>query len=356
MLVSAIKREWPLFVGLLLLVASSIYLKRLPHYHLEDFKVVYTLWVFLLIVKGLSRSGFFQRAALFVERGRFPSLKMVLFAFFLSMFVTNDVALFVVVPTTLLLDLGTYEKLFTVVGETLAVNIGSSLVPFGNPQNLYLYFHFNYSFGEFLKAIYPLVLGLFVLLVPFFVIGVETVQVKVKKVNYEPFQGTVYLLFLFLFAVSVVGFLPLWVGLLVPIFALLFDRETLKVDYFLLLTFLVFFGFTDNVGNFLKEVPLKGENEIFWSAVLGSQIFSNVPTALLLGGLLNPSYKDALLWGVNVGGFGTLIASMANLIAYRLYIKGENKEILALVVFHIAGFLFLAVGVLLWYIAKGSGS
>lgn len=348
MLVNAIVREWPLIVAILLFTGSSLYLKHFPQYRLEDFKVIFTLWVFLLIVKGLSRSGFFKKVALFLERGNFVSLKLVLFTFFLSMFITNDVALFVVVPATLLLNLSSFEKLLTVVGETVAANIGSALLPFGNPQNIYLYFHFKYTFWEFVKAIYPFAFLLFPLIVPFFVLGVRTKLSKEEKFKLDLKKCCIYLLFFTLFVVSLMGFLPLEIGIVIPLYVVLFDRKTLLVDYGLLLTFLAFFGFSDNLSSFLKDIPLKDSTGVFWSAVLGSQIFSNVPTALILGGLIKPTLKNALLWGVNAGGFGTLVGSMANLIAYRLYTNIEGNRKRALIWFHIFGFTFLWLAILLY--------
>ena len=352
MLVNAIVKDWVLTVALLLLAVSSIYLKRIPEYRAEDFKILFTLWVFLLIVKGLSLSGFFRKLALHLEQGNFVSLKLVIFSFFLSMFVTNDIALFIVVPITLLLKLSHLEKLLTVIGETIAVNIGSAIMPFGNPQNIYLYFHFKYSFGEFIKAIYPFILLLFPLIIPFFVLGVRTKPIKVEKYSVDLTRCCVYLLFLAPFTFTLLGFLPLFLGLLIPFYVLLFDRITLKVDYGLLITFFAFFGFSNNLSFYLKEFPLKSEQAIFFVSTLGSQMFSNVPTALVLGGLIKPAFKNALLWGVNAGGFGTLVGSMANLIAFRLYTNVEGNKKIAFFLFHLVGFIFLILAIAIWKLVK----
>jgi len=189
---------------------------------------------------------------------------------------------------------------------------------------------------------------LFPLIVPFFVLGVKAKPSKEEKFKLDLKRCCIYLLFFTLFVVSLIGFLPLWIGIVIPLYVVLFDRKTLLVDYGLLLTFLAFFGFSDNLSSFLKDIPLKDSKGVFWSAVLGSQIFSNVPTALILGGLIKPTLKNALLWGVNAGGFGTLVGSMANLIAYRLYTSIEGNRKRALIWFHIFGFTFLCFAILLY--------
>ncbi|WP_457638825.1 SLC13 family permease, partial [Persephonella sp.] len=216
-----------LFLGF---AVSSISLKRFPAYTEEDFKVLFTLFVFLVIIKGLQLSKLLDYIAVKIERGSFVSLKLVLFSAFISMFITNDVALMVVVPLTLAMRIPDIEK--TIILETIAVNGGSVVSPFGNPQNIFIYFHYHVHFFDFIKEIFPLFIFSLMLLVIFIftpkIKGKVELKGEIPSVNKE---GYVYLAFFVLFVVAVLRFLPLWIGVVPVIFSLVFRRETLKIDY-----------------------------------------------------------------------------------------------------------------------------
>ncbi len=338
-------KEWLFFVSRFLLLFSSLYLKRIPHFSGDEIKTLFTLWVFLSLLEALREERVFRFIVSRFLSGRYAIAKLVAAAGILSVFITNDVALFVTVPLTLLINSRFIEE--AIILEVLVVNGLSAVSPIGNPQNLYIFYHYSPGVLDFVKTVLPL--GLFVF---FFVLlrGFSLKSEAVEKVEFELGKGApLFLVLFFFFILSALGFLSIWLGVFVVTAVLLFHgRAFLKVDYFLLGTFFCFFGFTDNLSSYLRVGELSGE-KLFWISAALSQFMSNVPSALLLSDFT--SDWKTLLWGVSVGGFGTLVASMANLIAYRLYVREINNQGKAIVVkFHIYGFLAFLTGVLTYFL------
>ncbi|MEO2065684.1 MAG: SLC13 family permease [Desulfurobacteriaceae bacterium] len=332
--------EWLFYLSLFLALSTSLFLKRLPRITAEEVQVLFILWVFLILIKGLQTSGLLDRIALKISRGSFLGLKLVLFTGLLSTFITNDVALIVMVPLTLAVGSGGVEKVL--IFETLAANGLSAVSPIGNPQNIFIYLKYSLRPGEFFKVIWPfgaLVLLLLTLLSP--------KELKERGAFRELCVKSalpVALLFL-IFVFVALKLLPLYLGVLPLLYVLFFRRELFNVDYFLLGTFLFFFAFTDNLSYALK-IRIDSDISVFSYSALLSQVMSNVPAALLVS-----EFTDRwapLLWGVSVGGFGTLVSSMANLITYRLYKEwgGDGKGFLLR--FHFYNFLFFFVGSLIY--------
>lgn len=340
-------QEWFFLVALAGFITGIVLTKRFPHYSEGDFRVLFILLVFLALTKGLEESGLLKWIAAKVEKGSYPTLKLVLTTFVLSMVVTNDVALLTVVPLSLHLSRVNVANL--VILEALAANAGSALTPIGNPQNIFLYHFYELEPITFVKTILPFSIFFLVLILLFVpkerTAPGETVE-KTLKVDWK--TAITLLLFFVLFIPCALRFLPVWLGVLPLLYLLFFRRETLlKVDYFLLATFFFFFGFTDNVSHLLG-FKLENPDGVFLYAALISQILSNVPTALLMADFTH-QWK-ALLWGVNVGGFGTLIASLANLIAYKLYSARYGAKREFLIKFHLVGLLFLFLGIALYFV------
>jgi len=238
------------------------------------------------------------------------------------MLVTNDIALIVIVPLTLFLNINRKDVL--VILEALAANAGSALTPIGNPQNLYIYWFYDLHPINFIITIAPFSLAFLVVLV------VLSFLIKTKS-NMQSVSGTVivnktayiYALLLIIVILTVLHALPLSVGLTVIAFALFFDRKTLRVDYALLLSFFFFFGLADNM-KMLMVSEINHSGHIFLFSALVSQIMSNVPATLLFAKFtIN---WEALLWGTNTGGFGSLFGSLANLIAYKIYVTHESTN------------------------------
>lgn len=326
------------------LVATSIILHRFPKYSSDDFKVLYTLFVFLVIVRGMERSGTFRNISQRISKGKFVPQKLILLSAVLSMMVTNDVALLVVVPLTMALNVENRDLM--VIIETLVANSSSFLTPFGNPQNMFIYYHYKLTPIEFLKVTYPisLITSLVVFLLSFFVKS----KTRENPLRYKIFKKSsyIYVMLFVLFTLAVFKILPLWIGLIPLIYALIFDKKSLNIDYFLIATFFAFFGLTDNLSSVFK-ISLSNSKNVFLLSALSSQVISNVPAALLFADFTK-NWKSLLL-GVNVGGFGTLFGSMANLISYKLYTKSKETKGF-LIKFHIYSISFLALGITLYFL------
>ncbi len=345
--------EWLLLLAGTGLILTSLYLRRLPAYSLADAEILYILFVLLVITTGLEKHNVVARVARRLERGRLLPVKLVCLTFFASMLVTNDVALFSVVPLTMMLSVERREWL--VILEALAANAGSALSPFGNPQNLFIYWFYRLSPLDFLRVILPFCLFFLPLLTAASLLIRMNGAPARKSETQSPLAPAAwfYLAALLLFSLAVLHLLPLAIGWLVIAYALAVDRGSLRVDYFLLLTFAVFFGFTDNL-HLLLATFLSRARHVFLLAALSSQVISNVPAALLLADFT--SRWQPLLWGVSVGGFGSLIASMANLIAYRLYVRRDKELSRGLACkFHVAGGLAFCLGVVLYQVLGHPG-
>ena len=288
------------------------------------------------------------------------SLVLSLLCFFSAMLITNDVALITFVPFTVevLRISDKKEKLIPIVVlETVAANLGSMLTPIGNPQNLYLFSAFKMSISEFFLAVLPYTLLSLILVTVFAMFtGKEKAESKSEAAEKIPLgKAAVYVLLFAVSLLTVLDVIPYPITLAVTVAAVLIsDRKTiLKIDYSLLITFVFLFIFIGNLGNiapvsdFLRRIVVG--NEVI-AGIAASQVFSNVPAALLLSGFTDNA-KD-LLVGVNLGGLGTLIASMASLISFKLAVKENVKAGKYLLSFTVVNVVFLAANIILWIIIK----
>ena len=183
---------------------------------------------------------------------------MIAVTFFLSMLVTNDVALIVIVPLTLTLDIN--RKDILVILEALAANAGSALTPFGNPQNLFIYWFYNINAEAFITAIAPFSLVFLILLVLASLLirtsNNKVLPVEAAKIKYSVF---IYGALLLTVILAVLHVLPVQAEFIVIIYAVIFDRNSLRIDYALLLTFACFFGLAENIqGIFAANVEHPG--------------------------------------------------------------------------------------------------
>lgn len=322
-----------------------------------DWRVLALLFGLMLVVKGLQSIGLFQylgtKLLSHTKTARQLSLLLTALCFFSAMLITNDVALITFVPFAVMVLVMAGEKRLlipVIVLQTVSANLGSMLTPIGNPQNLYLYSAFSIPMKTFLLQMLPLtVLSFFLLILCNLTLPNERIQVEALKEIPAPHRSRLicYLL-LFLVALSCVLRLLTWPVMLVILVlaVLLLDRTLFRsVDYFLLLTFVCFFLF---IGNMERIPAVSGLMRTFIRgrelplSILFSQCISNMPTAILLSGFTEKS-RD-LLYGVNIGGLGTLIASLASVISFRIYGAGENvskgKYLKAFTLYNI---LFLAV-------------
>ena len=302
--------------------------------HLQGIDTTTLLMLFSLmtIVAGFRRMGALDAVSRKLTRRvttlRGLSAVMVALCFALSMLVTNDVALLTLVPLTLLLFRAGGQKstIWTVVLETVAANLGSMVTPIGNPQNLYLYTSGRLTALDFLTLLAPYAaVALALLLALCLLLPKERVAVDTSA--RAPLARKMLTLY---------GALS----------ALALDRGTIRqVDYTLLATFVCFFVFVasvkacEPVRAWLETMMARSPMAV---ALLTSQVISNVPACLLL----SPFTQDAkaLALGVDLGGLGTLIASLASLISFRLYGAGEGaRKGRYFAVFTGVNVLFLAV-------------
>ena len=358
-IISFCKKEVVLVVATILAIASAFIVPPSAEYlDYIDWRVLGILLSLMVVMAGLQKNGLFDALgeALLTKTKCVWQLTFVLvfLCFFLSMAITNDVALITFVPFAVVaLEKAGLQRLLipVIVLQTIAANLGSMLTPIGNPQNLYLYNLSGMSMGEFIMVMLPYTcVSMLMLVISLcFLKGKRESIAAVKQSTNELDKGKILIyLVLFLLAFLVVlKVLPYEVVLaLVLVVVFFMERKVLKeVDYCLLLTFISFFVFTGNIGNIpviknaLQQL-VEGREVLI--GVLSSQAISNVPAALLLSGFTS-DYK-ALLAGVNIGGLGTLIASMASLISYKILAnKYNDKKGKYFLWFTVVNIIFLAV-------------
>ena len=303
-----------------------------------DWNTLSLLFSLMAVVALFRESGLISRVCRRLTSGaasaRTLARALSAACFFFAMLVTNDVSLIAFVPITLAALHGADAKsvIRVLALETAAANLGSMLTPIGNPQNVYLYAHYGMPFGQFMGAVWPYALLSFVLIQLFCQIVPQTPMEAEKSSYLPPVSKKSAYLAGGLFAVCllvVFKVLPAYAAMAVVLAALLvFDRRALgDVDYALLMTFACFFIFVGNLGrlesvrNALTAFVAGRETE---AGILLSQVISNVPAALMLSGFTENA--RGLLVGVNLGGLGTLVASLASLISFKLYMRSENAK------------------------------
>jgi len=342
-----VKNEWIFVVSFFAFLVTTFFSSKIPHLSLKELEVILILFALFVVVNGLQNSKFLLKIAQKIEQGDYIALKLIMSSFFLSMFVTNDIALLVIVPLTLSLNIKNKDIL--VIFEALSANAGSALTPIGNPQNLFIYWYYDISIIEFFKIIYPFVItwAIIFIIVSFFIKTTKTPIAKISS-KYEK-KAYIYIGLFVLLILAIFHLLNLYILVLVVIvYALKYDKKSLKIDYFLLFSFLLLFMVSNNLKDILENY-YDFSNHLFTSSILLSQIISNVPTALLLS-KFSSNYQE-LLWGVNVGGFGSLFSSLANLIAYKFYVQYEHKKnmLLFTLKFFAIGYFALFISILIYY-------
>ena len=305
-----------------------------------DLKTISLLFSLMAVMAGFQSMFVFRRigGALLAKTSNTVQLAaaLVMLCFFLSMLVTNDVALITFVPFAVELFKMCGRKkqlLITVALQTIAANLGSMLIPPGNPQNLYLYSVSGMGMAEFVSIMLPFTLLSFVLLCASLAfVKKEPVELPKRKEIYPAIGRKRLALYIALFVIclcAVLKLIPHYCALAAVVVGLaLFDRRIFaRIDYGLLLTFAALFVL---VGNLARIPAVYGfvsslaDSYPFAVSVGASQIISNVPAALLISGFTD-NYAE-ILKGVNVGGLGTLIASMASLISYKIYARSEGAN------------------------------
>lgn len=330
-----------------------------------DVKTLTCLFCVLAVVCALKNVNFFyilaQKIVRLFGNIRVCILALVYITFIGSMLIANDMALLTFLPLGYFV-LSSTDKTkymaFTFIMQNIAANLGGMLTPFGNPQNLYLYSKFSIPTGEFMAIMaLPFIVAIALITICCLFVKSEPLQLKgeIQKMNWK--KTSFYLVLFALSILIVFRGLPYWLGLIIIPIALFFtDRKALKaVDYPLLLTFVFFFIFAGNMAridivNTLISNMLN--KDVLLVSILSCQFISNVPSAILLS-QFTENYP-ALLVGVNIGGAGTLIASLASLITFREYSKhNPNKKKSYIALFSALNFGFVIALTLLMKLFGG---
>jgi len=354
--VSFIKKNVVLCVAVIAaLVTSFIVHPDKEYLSYFDFKTLTCLFCVLAVVCALKNINFFyilaQKIVMYFKNARLAILALVYITFIGSMLIANDMALLTFLPLGFFVLESTGKQkymAFTFIIQNIAANLGGMLTPFGNPQNLYLYTKFNIPNGEFMMIMLPpFVVAITLITVCCLFIKKEPLEIKEAPMSLNKKRAGLYSV-LFALAIAIVfRGIPYQIGLVVIPAVLAFaDRKALKmVDYPLLLTFVAFFIFSGNMARIeivrdLFEYLLNKSTMLF--SILSCQVISNVPSAILLSQFTD-NYRE-LLMGVNIGGVGTLIASLASLITFREYTQhnpGHTGEYIGMFSAFNFGFLFV---------------
>lgn len=353
-----IRKETVLCIAALCAAATMLLVPPSAEYlHYIDFRVLCLLFCLMGVVAGFKGVGAFEYLTFQllnrIRSGRVLGITLVMLPFFCSMLVTNDVALLIFIPFTLelLTRLELKKNIVPVIVlQTVAANLGSMATPVGNPQNLFLYSAFQLDAGAFFSVTIPLTLvSLVALAAASFPVLPRTLSQQ--ELEHAEIRSTGHLLLftaLFLLCLlTVFRIIPYIITTAVIVAALaVLNRKLLKeVDYMLLATFVCFFVVSENLGrvdavrSFLQTLLM--QNTLLTS-VGASQVISNVPAAVLLSGFTD-QWRD-LLAGVNIGGLGTPIASLASLITLKLYMRWPGANIGKFIgVFTLANILGLVI-------------
>lgn len=353
-----IRKETVLCIAALCAAATMFLVPpSLAYLHYIDFRVLCLLLCLMAVVAGFKAVGAFQwltyQLLHRIHSGRVLGVTLVMLPFFCSMLVTNDVALLIFVPFTLelLTQLDCRRSIIPVlVLQTVAANLGSMATPVGNPQNLFLYAAYELGGMEFFSVTLPLTAVSLICLV---IASVPVLPTELPHQELEAAEITnvrrllIFAMLFVLCLLTVFRVVPYPVTTAVIVVLLMvMDRQILKqVDYMLLATFVCFFIVSENLGqvegvrHFLQTLL---NRSALLTAVGASQIISNVPAAVLLSGFTEQ--WRALLAGVNIGGLGTPIASLASLITLKLYMRWPEADTMRFMgVFLLANIIGLAV-------------
>lgn len=358
-----IKNETVFVIAAILTIVSMFFVTPSRDYFgYINFSVLAILFCLMAVVAGFQRIGVFKTLSSIIlsktNSERAIGTILVLVCFFTAMFITNDVALITFVPFTIgILGEDDDNLIFVIVIETIAANLGSMMTPIGNPQNLFLYSYYDLNILDFFKIMVPPCILSFVLIMAIMLckkkgnLHVDASQKDVSIDKVQLFKYAIMFVICLLTVLHIVNYIVCFV--IISIILAVSDRGLFRrIDYMLLITFVCFFIFVGNMSSLESIRTFVGEalmnREILVSAII-SQGISNVPAAIMLAPFTDNAAE--LLIGVNIGGLGTLIASMASLISYKYYGMRENarrgKYLLVFSLYNFALLIVLLLGMLL---------
>ena len=355
----------PVMCAAYILAAVSAFFVRPDKGYLNyiDWRSLGILWGLMVIIRGFRENGIFEKIASVllkkVDNGFKLSLVLIFLCFFGSMFITNDVALITFVPFAIMILHSCKREdltIYVVILQTIAANLGSMMTPIGNPQNLYLFGIMHIGIGQFMLILLPytIVTAVLLLICCLLLPGRRDKLEQHESIAVTKHFGTKtqIIIYTILFIVAVLSVLEVvpWYVMVILVLLIVGGMDfkiLLGADYILLLTFIGFFIFTGNIGRVDKISELLSHivaGREFAAGIISSQLISNVPSALLINGFAND--LSELLKGVNIGGLGTLIASMASLISYKGYTNAcpdkKGRYLLMFTAFNV-GFLIVMI-------------
>ena len=343
MMFNSIYKDPLVLITAFILIALGIYTTSLPYFDLEQLKPIFLLWTLFVGVKGLEESRFLEYIATKLNSGSYVAQKIVILSFLFSLILSIDVALVVLLPLTLLLKVDKKAELFLLVA--FSAHLGAALTPFGTPQNIFIYSFYHISLKEFLIIIYPFSLYLFTLFfaLSFFIKEPKEVDINLN-ISFNLKQAKIYFVALLIAILSCLNIISWYFAGITILVSLFYYKNSLIVDYALLITFILFIGISNELKIILMPLIKELDNP-FTITITLSQFITNVGATLLLHNFTT-NYK-ALLLGSNIGSFGTPLAALANLITYKIYIANnpKDKTFLAKLIFW--GFCVLIIAIVL---------
>ncbi|NMD71661.1 anion transporter [Bacillus sp. DNRA2] len=337
-----------------LILALSSCVVQTPKLEYINLEVMVSLFNLMIAIKALEELLVLDKFAISIlsksKHSRTVSAILIFLSFISSMFVTNDVALLTFVPLTLIISKKTNINMMeTVILQTIAANIGSSITPMGNPQNLYIFSHYKLEATTFFSAVLLIgLIGLILLLFSIKRLPNRDLKLNLPSVKLTSRRDTIIWGIVLSFVIaSIFGLVSQLLALLATLLVAVFVNRSLliKIDYILLITFVCFFIFIGNVANLdavhsFASGYLTNRTSVYFSSIFLSQFISNVPASILLSNFTGD--WQALMVGVNIGGLGTLVASLASVISYKQYILAHpNQSKAYLVKFSLYNFSFL---------------
>lgn len=360
-----IRKETVLCIAAMCAIATMFWVPPdTEYFHYIDFRVLCLLLCLMVVVAGFKGAGAFQwltyQLLRKIRNGRVLGVTLILLPFFTSMLVTNDVALLVFVPFTLglLAELGfSFSAVPVLVLQTVAANLGSMATPVGNPQNLFLYAVYSIHASEFFLITLPLTAVSLVCLtlaaLPLLPQALPGQDLKKEEIS-NCREMAVYVALFLLCLLTVFRLVPYQITtiLIVTVIGLVRRKLLKDIDFMLLATFVCFFVVSENLGR-IESIRLFLQQLLRHSTLLtsvgASQVISNVPAAVLLSGFTD-QWQD-LLAGVNIGGLGTPIASLASLITLKLYVRWPKANTLKFLgVFTLVNVIGLAILLTFYYL------
>ncbi len=340
-IIKIVKKEFILSIFVILLIILSIvYHHQIINYpYFIDWRTIIALTGLLIITTGLKESKFFDTLSekIIKKMGTEKSLSffLIIFSALLSTFLTNDITLFVVIPLTIgIQNIIENDISKLIIFETISVNIGSSLTPIGNPQNIFLWHKWNISFITFIIKMFPLVIFLLLILLIFAWIVFSDKKIKVSEdiSNSKAFKKPLLILSTAMLLVYIIFLelrLAIWILPVIFTIYIIYNSKVLaKVDWALLLLFIIIFidfhiiSTASIVSKTINALNLNSANNVFLVSVFTSQVVSNVPATVLISKFTHN--WQVITYGVNVGGNGLIISSLANIIALRI---AKNKKL-----------------------------